>query len=122
MGCYKKMPLPSLWDLSDLIRKAGRGCFLYSADVARAYMQLPLDHGNLPQLCFRFHGAYHTDIHLPFGLRWAAAHCQDITSIITRELNRKGSAVLSYIYDFGGSAMDQATATTISTISEISWP
>ena len=90
----------------------GEGCFLYSADVALAYRQPPLDPGDWPLICFRFQGAYYTDVSLPFSIRWAAAHCQDITSIITRELNRKGAAILSYIDDFGGIAMDQATANT----------
>ena len=61
-------------------------------------------------VCFNFQGAYYTDISLPFDLRWPAAHYQDVTSLITREFNRKGAAVLSYIDGFGGVATDQATA------------
>ena len=98
--------------ISDLICSAGKGCFLYSADVARAYRQLPLDPGDWPLVCFNFQGAYYTDISLPFGIRWAAAHCQSVTSLITSELNRKGAAVLSYIDNFGGVATDQATSAT----------
>ena len=41
-----------------------------------------------------------------------AAHCQDVTSLITGELDRKGSAILSYTDDFGGVATDKATAAT----------
>ena len=77
-----------------------------------AYRQLSLDPGDWPLVCFRFQGSYYMDISLQFGLCWVAAHFQDITSIITRELNRKGLAILSYIDDFGGIAMDQATAAT----------
>ena len=96
----------------DLICTAGKGCYLHSADMAQAYRQLPLDPGDWPLVCFNFQGAYYTDICLPFGLHWAAAHCQDVTSLITRELNRQGAAVLSYIDDFGGVATDHATAAT----------
>ena len=106
------MHLPSPRDLCDLIRRVEKGSFLCSADVARAYRQLPLDPGDWPLVCFRFQGSYYTDISLPFTLRCAAAHCQDVTSTITRELNRKGAAIPSYIDDFGGVAMDQATAAT----------
>ena len=80
--------------------------------MARAYRQLPLDPGDCPLVCFNFQGAYYPDTNLPFGLHCAASHCQDITSRITRELNRKGAVVLSYIDDFGGVATDQATAAT----------
>ena len=71
-----------------------------------------MDPGDWPLVCFCFQGAYYTDISLPFGFCWAAAHCQDITSLITRALNRKGASVLSYIDDFGDIAMDQAAAGT----------
>ena len=70
----------------------------------------PHDPGDWPLVCFNFQGAYYTDISLSVGLRWVAAHCQDVTSLITRELTRKGAAVLSYIGDFGGVATDQTTA------------
>ena len=106
------MHLPSAQDLCDVICTAGKGYYLYSLDVPRAYRQLPLDHGDWPLVCYNFQGAYYTDISLPFGLRWAAAHYQDVTSVITRELNRKGAAVLSYIDDFRVVATGQATATT----------
>ena len=71
----------------------------------------PLDPGDWPLVFFNFQVAYYTDISLSFGLRWAAAHCQHVTSIITREeLNSKEATVLIYIDDFGGVATDQATA------------
>ena len=108
LGSYKNMHLPSAQGFCDLICTARKWCYLYSADGARAYRQLPLDPGDRPLVCFTFHA----DISLPFGLHWAAAHCQDATSFITRELNSKGATVISYIDDFGGVTTDQATAAT----------
>ena len=112
LGSYKKMHLPSAQDFCDLIHTTGKGCYLYSADVARAYRQLPLDPGDWPLVCFTFKRTYYTDISLHFGLRWAVAHCQDVTSLITRDLNSQGVTILSYIDDFRGIAIDQATAVT----------
>ena len=57
-------------DLCSLIHKAGRGCYMYSMDIARAYRQLPLDPGDWPLVCFNFDGTFFADISLPFGLRW----------------------------------------------------
>ena len=116
LGSYKKMRLPSAQDFCDLIHTAGKGWYLYSADVAQAYRQLPLDPRDWPLVCFTFNGAYYTDISLPFCLHWAAAHCKDVTNLITRELNSRGVTVLSYINDFGGIATYQATAATHFTI------
>ena len=88
------------------------GCYLYSADMARAYRPLPHDPRDWPLVCFNFQGAYYTYISFSFGLHWAAAHCQDVTSLITRELSSMGATVLSYVDDFGGIVTDQATAAT----------
>ena len=113
LGSYKKLHLPSAQDFCDLIHTAGKGCYLYSADVARAYRQLPLDPGDWPLVCFNFQDDFYTDIlSLSFGLHWDAAHCQDVTSLITRELDSNRATVLSYIDDFGGISTDQATAAT----------
>ena len=105
LGVPHKMQLPMVEDLCSLIRKASRGCSLYSVDVARAYHQLPLDPTDWPLVCFSFNGSFFMNISLPFGLRWAASHCQDMTSLITRELTRQGSTVLNYIDDWGGGSL-----------------
>ena len=102
LGSYRKMHLPSSQDMCVLMHKTGKGCCLYSADVARAYRQLPLDPADWPLVCFTFQGSYYTDISPPFRLCWVVSHCQDLTGIITRYLNRGGSSILSYIDDFWG--------------------
>ena len=52
------------------------------------------------------------DLSLPFGLRWAASHCQDVTSLVPRDLTRKGLSILNYIDNFwGGLNSDLTTAT-----------
>ena len=112
LGPYKKIHLPSAYDMCALICKAGWWCFLYSADVTSTYRQLPLDPTDWPLVCFGFNGSFYTDVSLPCGLRWAASHCQDVTSLITQELARQGSTVLSYIDNFGGIAQTQLTAAT----------
>ena len=50
------------------------------------------------------------DVSLPFGLRWAAACCQDVTTLITRALKEDGIEVLAYIDDFGGVAQGKNLA------------
>ena len=105
------MYLPSVQDMCNLIRKAGRGCFVYSANVARAYRQLPLDPEDWPLACFDFQVMFYTDLSLPFGVHWAAFHCQDITTIVAQKLERQGQILLNYIDDFSRVASTQATAT-----------
>ena len=57
-----------------------------------------------PLVCLQVQGRYLVDISLPFGLRWAAACCQDTTSFITCAFREQGGTVLNYIDDFGGIA------------------
>ena len=104
LGIHKKMHLPSASELCDLIRKAGRGCFLFATDMARAYRQFPLHPRDRPLLCFIFEGWFFVDISLPFGLRWVASHCQDAINLVSREFWRRGLSLLNYIDDLGGVA------------------
>ena len=102
LGVSKKMHLPSTSDFCDLIRKAGRVSFLFATDVARAYRQLPLNPKDWPLVCFTFEGWFYVDISLPFGLRWAASHCQDATNLVARELRKRGISLHNYIDNFLG--------------------
>ena len=77
--------------------------------MGRACRQLPLDPADWPLVCFTFEGAYYIDISLPLA---SLANCQDVTSLITRELNSRGVTVLSCIDNFRGMTTDQATSVT----------
>ena len=114
LGVPTKMHLPSAEDLCALIHKVERGCFMVSKDVSQAYHQLhvPLDPGDWPLTCFTFEGSVYVDLSLPFGLRWAAIHCQDVISLVTRDITRQGLPVLNYINDFGGVATSDFTTAT----------
>ena len=82
------------------------GAWLFSCDAARAYRQLPLDPADWPPVCFKEGGGqFFMDARLPFSLiAWAAASCQDATSIISSHFDRQGFSLLNYIDDFMGIA------------------
>ena len=82
------MNLLAAEDLCALIRKAGKGCFMYSTDVLQAFHQLPLDPGDWPLVCFTFDNSFFVDLSLPFGLMWAASHCQAVMSLVTSDFTR----------------------------------
>ena len=109
-GCFKKMHLPTANDMADLIRKAGRGSYMFCCNIARAYRQLSLDPVNWPLVCLKAQGKYFVDMSLPFGLCWVAACCMDVTTLITRALMEEGIKVLAYIDDFGGVAQGKNLA------------
>ena len=82
LGPPNKMHLPSASDITDNICKVGRGAWLYSAHIAWAYHQLPLDPLGSTLICFLEVGEqYFTDVSLSFGMRWATSAFQDTTSM-----------------------------------------
>ena len=62
------MRLPSPADFANHIRRVGRGTWLYSTDIARAYRQLLLDPWDWPLICFTEGGQFFIDISLHFGM------------------------------------------------------
>ena len=102
LGAPKKMQLPSAKDFAENVCKAGRGAWLYSADISQAYHQLPLDHLDWLHICFMEGSKYFTDVSLPFSMRCVASACQDTTSLVVQHLNQQGVTLLSYIDDYRG--------------------
>ena len=64
-----KMTLITADDLISLIKEAGKGCYLYSCDIPRAYRQLPLDPYDLLVFLCKSAQRYFVDVSLLFGLR-----------------------------------------------------
>ena len=53
---------------------------------------------------------FYVDISFPFGLRWAAASCQDTTGLVARHLTFQDMKLLNYIDDFARVAPSKAEA------------
>ena len=71
LGEPYKLRMPTTVDFCNHIRAAGKGAFMYAADVARAYRQLPLDPADWPLTCLETPEGYFVDTSPPFGMRWA---------------------------------------------------
>ena len=93
-----KMHLPLSQDLIEMIKKEDRKYYLYCC--ARPYWQLLLHPVDWPLMCIKAGSKYFMDVSLPFSLKWVAACCQDVTSLIVRDLVSKGLKFISYIEDF----------------------
>ena len=107
LGTPLKCKLHRAEDLYSINQSKGKGCYLFSADMARAYHQLPLDPSNWCLTCFKTDSGFYADISLPFRLRWAAASCQRVTSLITHALAQDNIQCPVYIDDFAGFAASE---------------
>ena len=100
-GCKRRVKLPRLDDLSNLIIKLGRGCLLYSLDISRAYQVFRTDPRDWPLTGVLLNGQYFVDKAVQFGSRTGALICQLCTSAITKVFyTSTRHMVFVYIDDF----------------------
>ena len=88
--------LPTVEALADHIRDMGKGVFLSSIDVSRAYKNFTSDPLDWPLLCFSWKDKYFCDLSMPFGARASSLHMQTVANCITDILSAKG--ITSYMY------------------------
>ena len=74
--------------MAHLIQQVGRG---YTSTAATSHK--PTD---------SVEGQYYMDINLRFGLCWAVASCQEVTSLVVKHLSKHGLHLLKYIDVLGG--------------------
>ena len=110
-GQYRPYTLPTIEDLVTKAHVLGRGCFLWKADLARAYRQLRTDPMDTPLLTIQHGGQYYVDVCPSFGARLSGAACQRTTLAVTYLLAKRDCWSLCYLDDFCGAAatLDAAT-------------
>ena len=94
--------LPSIDTLTSELERRGKGCFLWSGDLARAYRQLRVCPLSTPLLGISFEGKFYVDVAPPFGCRNSALACERTTRAVVWLLRRKGFFVQCYLDDFVG--------------------
>ena len=60
----------------------GKGALLFSADMMRAYRQVPTDPLDYPLMGIEWQGSFYVDCYIPFGIRHGAMACQRISNAI----------------------------------------
>ena len=107
-GQYQGQPctysLPNIMDAADEVARLGPGCYLWAADLARAYRQLRACPLSVPLFGITLAGKHYTDIALPFGCRTSSLACARTTNAVVYLLRRKGHMVHCYLDDFVGVA------------------
>ena len=107
-GFYQGRPraytLPNVMDAADEVARLGPACYLWSADLARAYRQLRSCPLSTPLLGITLHGKHYTDITPPFGCRTSSMACARTTNAVVYLLRKKGHHVHCYLDDFVGVA------------------
>ena len=102
--------LPTVHNFAQLVMKHGPGCYLWKADLQRAYRRLRSDPLDYPLMCIRHNNEYYIDICPSFGGRGSAAAQQRVSRAVCHLMTEAGFPTLAYVDDFGGCLPDFHTA------------
>ena len=94
--------LPTVSQVGARMAGIGKGTYLWSADVSRAYRQLRTDPLSAPLFGITFEDSIYIDIALPFGCRSSGAACVRMTSAIAWIMAQMGYYTTVYVDDFIG--------------------
>ena len=96
--------LPTIGDLAELIKNRGATCWLWKADLQRAYRQMRLDPLDYPLFGIRHENKVYLDICPSFGCRFSGGAQQRLSNAVTYLMGQNGHKVLAYVDDFCGIA------------------
>ena len=96
------LTLPTIATLSDKLVLTGKGSYIWTADLARAYHQLRVCPLSVPLLGIKFKEQFYLDIAQPFGCRTFTLVCTRTTCDIVWLLRNAGYFSLCYLDDFIG--------------------
>ena len=99
LGEVKEHTLPSVADLVRSLRQVGRGAYMCTVDIARAYKNFVSDPLDWPLLCLKWDCQYYVDVSMPFGARASSCFMQRVANFITRILADEGIAAIMYLDD-----------------------
>ena len=102
--------LPGIMDLADEVARLGRGCYVWCADLARAYRQLRTCPLSTPLLGIMFGNKFYVDAAPPFGCRTSSMACARTTGAVVYLLRKRRHFALCYLDDFVGAAATHAEA------------
>jgi hypothetical protein len=107
-----KLSLPTVDDFAQVLATYGRGSYMWTMDLRRAFRQIRIDPLDWPLICIRWQGAYFIDISVAFGVRHGAAFSQRLSQAVCDILGEENILTIPYIDDFVGGqpSLQQAVA------------
>ena len=97
------LSLPTIDNITQKIRKYGKGSLIYKIDISHAFRHVKIDPDSYFLLGLKL-DKYYLDTCLPFGYRHGSAICQRITDSIRYIMAKAGYSLTNYIDDLVGNA------------------
>ena len=110
MGQPCEYAFPKVEDFKQMVLEAGKGAYMWKRDLARFYLQLPVDPVEYHRLGVVWRGLFFFFIGLAFGLRHSGLNGQKVTDALSWILRRLGQDsgngknfnCVNYVDDMGG--------------------
>ena len=101
LGTPFLLTLPTIDNITNQVKKLGKGCHLYKIDLSRAFRHVKLDPSDYNLLGLKLNDLY-IDSCLPFGFRTGSALFQRLSDAVRFIMAQKGFTVTNYIDDVIG--------------------
>ena len=102
--------LPTTDCLTAHMRRLGRGAYMGSVDISRAYKNFNSDVLDLPLQCIKWDNEFYLETAMPFGARCSSLHMQRVAKAIVSILADKKVTAEMYLDDIVFISPDKATA------------
>ena len=99
MGETRDHSLPTVADFVGDLKAAGRGAYMFTVDLERAYKNFRVDHLDWPLMSLQWEGAHYLETAMPFGARASSANMQRVANLIVRVLTQEGMSARMYLDD-----------------------
>ena len=99
LGSDFELTFPSVDDITNALKRLGRGSFLYKVDVSCTLRHLKVDPGDYNLLGLQWNGTY-IDTCLPFETRHRSQIFQCLSDAVRFIMRQNGHCVIDYIDDY----------------------
>ena len=101
LGSDFELAFPLIDDITNELKRLGRGALLYKVDVSRAFRHVKIDPGDYNLLGLQWNGTY-VDTYLPFGTRHGSQIFQWHSDAVSYVMRKRGFSMINYFDDYVG--------------------
>ena len=118
LGTQFALTLPSLDNITDEMKKLGKGSLIYKVDISRAFRHVKIDPKDYYLLGLKL-DHYYLDTCLPFGFRHGSSIFQRLSDAIRFIMTSKGHSITNYIDDLIGHALPSQAHESFNTLTSL---
>ena len=100
---------PPVDDITNALKRLGRGALLYKVDVSHAFRHVKVDSGENALLGLQWNSTY-IDMCLPFGTRHGSQITQCLSDAVRYIMCQNGHCIIDYIDDYIGVGIPDAAS------------